>query len=230
MTNAERQRNPRGSGYLLRQDLLDAAASILEESGNEDAVTLRAVARRAGVTPASVYAHFDGVGVLLTSVIAQAFDALTQELQRASTAGRTADERFVMVCDAYVAFARDHPGRYRVMFSRSGMERSKQTSARREFEDLGGAEALGVLVSVCEALSENESDPQDPFTEAITVWVALHGYATLSSAVPAFPWPTNLLATLLDRVVGAGGQAVRALTPGHFATSWVPIDLEEEGQ
>ena len=227
MTNTERQRNPRGAGYLLRQDLLDAAASILEQTGNEDAVTLRAVARRAGVTPASVYAHFDGVGVLLTSVITQAFDALTQELQRASTVGRTADERFVMVCDAYVTFARDHPGHYRVMFSRSGMERSEQTSARRELDDLGGADALGVLVSVCEALSENGSDP---FAEAITVWVALHGYVTLSSAVPAFPWPTSLLATLLDRIVGAGGQAGRALVPGRFATSGATTDREGEGR
>lgn len=215
--NKARQRNPRGAGYLLRGELIRAATSLLEETGNESDVTIRAVAKRANVAPTSVYTHFDGVGAILSAVIAEAFDALTQDLQGAANASHTAVDKFLNVCDAYITYAHEYPGSYRAMFNRFGVTRSVETSSRRELEELGGAPALRLLISACKALAMDNGTPgRDPVADAIAVWVTLHGYVSLHDALPAFPWPSELLPSLLNRLVGAPTHptAARAdLTP-----------------
>ncbi|MGB3737621.1 MAG: helix-turn-helix domain-containing protein, partial [Ilumatobacter sp.] len=52
-----RQRNPRGEGDQLRTDLLEAGADLIAEHGSVDGISLRAVARRTGVSPTAVYRH-----------------------------------------------------------------------------------------------------------------------------------------------------------------------------
>ena len=56
---AERQRYARGEGDKLRTDLIDAATDLMATHGSIDGISLRAVARRAGVSPTAVYRHFD---------------------------------------------------------------------------------------------------------------------------------------------------------------------------
>src|SRR3954454_16164772 len=104
METARRRRNPRGEGSRLRTELIAAAAELLEETGSEDAVTLRAVARRAGVTPTSIYPHFADTGAILTEVVRDAFTALTAELRAGDQSLQNADQHLTAVCDAYVRF------------------------------------------------------------------------------------------------------------------------------
>jgi AcrR family transcriptional regulator len=59
MDNRRRRRAPRGSGELLRDGILDAATELLLETGRAKAVSIRSVAQRAGVTPPSIYLHFE---------------------------------------------------------------------------------------------------------------------------------------------------------------------------
>lgn len=57
-TVSVRQRNPRGEGGRLREDLLAGAQRNLERTGSEDRPTLRAMAREVGISAPSIYAHF----------------------------------------------------------------------------------------------------------------------------------------------------------------------------
>lgn len=195
MTTPPRTRNPRGEGGRLRADLIAAANAILEEDGSEDAVTLRAVARRAGVTPMSIYPHFADVGALLLEVVRQAFDGLAAALRQAGDESLPPAARLEAVCRAYVDYARAHPDRYRVMFGRHGRRRGEAMTAPRPIERLGGAEAFGLLV---EAVARTGA--ADPTGQATAIWVAIHGMVSLRDAIPAFPWPEDLLEVLLRRL------------------------------
>ncbi len=64
-----RERNPRGQGDRLRADLLDATVDLIAEAGSVDGVSLRAAAKRAGVSPMAVYNHFEDRDALLEAAV-----------------------------------------------------------------------------------------------------------------------------------------------------------------
>ena len=70
----------------LRADLLAAATALIERTGSAEAVSLRAVAREAGVTAPAVYGHFADLGALLDAVIAQGFTDLGAAIAAATDA------------------------------------------------------------------------------------------------------------------------------------------------
>jgi hypothetical protein len=112
-----RTRNRRGEGGRLRDEIIAAAARLIEENG-QDAVSLRAVARSAGITAPSIYSHFEDLDDLLEAVIAHNFDALAANLRRGVEAHADPKSRLRGACHAYVAFGRDHPEQYAVLFTR----------------------------------------------------------------------------------------------------------------
>ena len=69
----------------MRAEIVAGAAAVLEETGSEDAVTLRAVARRVGIAAPSIYGHFDDRDQILLAVIADAFAELDAALVAAIT-------------------------------------------------------------------------------------------------------------------------------------------------
>ena len=70
MTQTTRRRNARGEGERLRQELIRAASQLLESLPGEESLSLRAVARQAGVSAPSVYLHFADKGELVGAVLA----------------------------------------------------------------------------------------------------------------------------------------------------------------
>lgn len=195
---AGRARNARGQGALLAGDIQRAALALLIEGGLE-AVTLRAVAQRAGIAAPSIYAHFANRGELLAAVVGSAFDDLTRALQDA--AGSTPDPTTSLraVCAAYLEFAVARPAEYAVMFQRPAGTRL--TTARPAPDLPLGGRALGVLVAALTACAAaGNSLSTDPPRDAVALWTALHGYALLHPATPGFPWPDDLPDVLVERL------------------------------
>ena len=100
----------------LRAALLDAGLALVEEDGLEG-LSLRGVARRAGVSHAAPYHHFSDKAALLSAIAARGFDALDRDI-RERRAGAPAD-RLQSAAVAYVGFAVEHPELFRLMFSGS---------------------------------------------------------------------------------------------------------------
>src|ERR1700754_1342984 len=71
-----RERNARGEGDRLRATLLEAATELLAESENPEDVSLRAVTRRAGVSPTALYLHFENREQLFVAVSEECFAEL----------------------------------------------------------------------------------------------------------------------------------------------------------
>ncbi|GAA2843642.1 TetR/AcrR family transcriptional regulator [Crossiella cryophila] len=187
-------RNRRGEGALLRTEILTAATELIEAGGDERAVTLRAVARRAGIAAPSIYPHFPDQPTLMLAVVRQAFADLACRLWAATeAAGEDPRHRLRAVCTAYLGFARDHPERYRLMFDgawkpvvgRGGLTTTLLTAL--------GAEALGILTGILrDCVTAGHCTSQAPETDAVALWLGLHGLAHQRAVRTPFPWPADI--------------------------------------
>jgi AcrR family transcriptional regulator len=114
----------------LRAALLAAAGEMLEKQGLAS-LSLREVARRAGVSHNAPYRHFPDRESLLAALAAQGFEQFGEALEK-----RPRRE----MGEAYVDFALEHPQRFRLMFSgvRGTSDRRAYEALKTSFADLGG--------------------------------------------------------------------------------------------
>jgi AcrR family transcriptional regulator len=170
-----RTRNRRGQGALLREDILVAATALLDETGTEEAVTLRAVARRAGITAPSIYSHFPDRQAILLAVVRDAFADLTRGLQAAEPpSGRhqPADTvaRLLAVCEAYLDFAAQRPKVYRLMFGGVWNAEQAVLTGHVSTDDVTelGRDALGLLTTCLEGcVDSGASTSTDPVSDTV---------------------------------------------------------------
>jgi len=190
-----RRRSPRGEGDTLRTDLVEAAADLIAEHGEIEAVSLRAVARRAGVSPTAVYRHFDDHVELLRGTVDHCWSTFFEQL---SSAYASSDDPFVAfraMGDAYVAYALERPGQYRVLFS--------DKVDLGDGDSPGGLAAFQLLVDAVGRMLGELGDPRDPFFVAVQVHTWIHGIVELCGSHPSMPWPET--ADLLDGLSAALG-------------------------
>jgi AcrR family transcriptional regulator len=198
---ASRARNRRGEGARLREEIVAGAVALLDETGDETSVTLRAVARRVGISAPSIYRHFADQPSIMLAVVQQAFDELDATLRGArDVAGDDPRTRLFAVCTGYLEFARTHPGRYRTMFGGLWMpdlEASSVTEADMLALGRGSLQLLSDVLGDCVAAGIATST--DLSADAVALWVGLHGLAHQQSVTVAFPWPPDIG----ERLVGA---------------------------
>jgi AcrR family transcriptional regulator len=191
-----RERNRRGEGSKLRTEILDAATTLLEETGTEQAITLRAIARGIGISAPSIYAHFPDRDAIVSAIVDDGFRELSATIQRAVDLETDAVRQLRAGCAAYLSFAAERPHRYRVVFECSDVVDADLSKPLPQVR----ADAFGLLVAAVQrCVDAGASASTDPFGDAVAIWVALHGYATLRPALPAFPWPAG--DSTLDRIV-----------------------------
>ncbi len=151
----------------LRTALVGAALDLLAEDG-ADAVSLRAVARRAGVSAMAPYRHYPDKEALLAAVAVQGFDGLRGVLRAADDAA-PAGQALVEQAVAYVRYALENPALFRLMFG------PKRLGTHPELTAAGEA-AYAVLAArvAAEALANADRDAR-----ALGCWSLVHGLASL---------------------------------------------------
>ncbi|MEU7995690.1 TetR/AcrR family transcriptional regulator [Micromonospora sp. NPDC049060] len=156
----------------LRRALLAAAVQVIEESGPA-ALSLRDLARRAGVSHAAPAHHFGDKAGLLTALATEGFHLLAEALHGAG--GELLDRGV-----AYVDFAVRHRAHFEVMF-RPDLYRADAKELVAARQRAGAALHSGVA-----GLSERRPTAEDPQGDALAAWSIVHGFATLwiSGALP----------------------------------------------
>lgn len=154
----------------LRDTLVDACTALVEAEGI-GAVSLRRVAREAGVSPGAPYHHFADRAALLSAIAARGFDLLADELRRAvrDASGDPRAESLAGAVRAYVHFAEANRGHFLVMFRPELSEPEKHPDVRD-----AGARALGVLTDLVGGPDERETRAL-----AMSLWSFAHGIASL---------------------------------------------------
>ena len=111
----------------LREALVDAADEIIRERGLEG-FSLREATRRAGVSPGAPKHHFGSVEGLLSEVAAKAFEAQAVYMDEVPDTGDVPTDLRASVV-AYVRFAIDNPGRYKLMLRKHLLQKSERLDA-----------------------------------------------------------------------------------------------------
>lgn len=161
----------------LPNALVTAALELVQSEGIE-ALTLRAVARRAGVSEAAPYRHFADKDALLAAVAEQGFVSLKREMDAAAAHAVEADplSRLRRLGAAYVRFAVEHAAHFRVM--------SGPVVARRKHYptlDAASTEAFGSLLrALVDAQAAGVVAPGDIDDLALAAWAFVHGLAALA--------------------------------------------------
>jgi AcrR family transcriptional regulator len=180
--------SPRPSRLGLRDDILDAAEGLLINTGSEDAVSIRAVAKTVGCTAPSIYRHFEDKQHLIFEVCARHFGRLADFVGDAVAGIDDPVEAIGAMGRAYVRFALDHPEHYRIMF----MGRSELTPEQYADERILESGAFGGLVAVvqrCIDAGRFRADLGEAVTIAHALWATVHGVASIAVAKPNLPGP-----------------------------------------
>ena len=157
----------------LSRALVAAAQAILEREGAQ-ALSLRAVAREAGVSPAAPYHHFKDKAELLDAVAHEAFDRLAVAMREARAA--EPDDALTAMGVAYVVFARENPSRYRVMWDCS---RDKDAMPHEKPDGELGAYDL-VKDELIRSGAVSPDDELGAEVATCAMWTAVHGLAEMA--------------------------------------------------
>ncbi|WP_068023477.1 TetR/AcrR family transcriptional regulator [Nocardia mexicana] len=159
----------------LREELLRTSLRLIEAEGLP-AISLRRVAREAGVSPGAPYHHFADRAALLSALSTQGFELLRAQLVSAVGAAATPRDRLTAIADTYIRFAREQPAYFRLMF-RPELSQPEKHPGTMAAGDAAFAVLTDTIAEVTRAgvLPAAESD-----TVAMAIWAVAHGLAALT--------------------------------------------------
>jgi AcrR family transcriptional regulator len=209
-----RRRARRGEGGALREEILAAAKQLLAETGSEDAVSVRAVADRVGVTTPALYLHFADKSALIEAVCEDVFSHLDRAMEEAAAADSRPMESLRERGLAYVRFAVANPEHYRIVMmsrvhggggGRFDGESMEETSAFVHLVDaVRRCQDAGVL---------GTHVPRERI--ALLLWSAAHGIASLMVSKPDFDWgPVEGIAGEAIAMAGCGLAVLHRMPEG----------------
>ena len=179
-SEARRPRSPRGEGEQLRAALLVAAESLLVEPRSAAPLSLREVARLAGVSPSAVYLHFASAQQLIEAVVAVQSDALVAAVLGAVSVPATVT--VAEIAERYVEWGLANPGAYQLLFE----------SADRLGNPVGPGEPGWVLIEAAvAAIRAAGGSATDAEMRAMRAWAALHGIVSLRIHKGEALWTTS---------------------------------------
>src|SRR5262249_7661587 len=166
-------------GDLKRRLILDAARGVFEAEGLEGA-SLRAIAARAGYTPAALYFHFDSKEAIYAEVLRTSLSALGQAVNDAVSKARNPEGRLKAAAMAFFSFYVENPRDLHLGFYRfrGGMKPAGLGSARDEELNAALEEALQPIAEAAEALGATAAQANllmvDVFAHAAGLLLLLH--------------------------------------------------------
>jgi AcrR family transcriptional regulator len=148
----------------LKAAILQRAATLVAERG-ADGISLRELARAAGVSHAAPAHHFIDRRGLFTALATEGYQLLAAALTDARP-------KFIDAARAYVAFALDHPGHYEVMFDRSLYDEADPGL-------VAASTAAGAELNRGVATLTDGHAKRDPEAAALAAWSLVHGFSLL---------------------------------------------------
>lgn len=159
----------------LRSSLIEAADAIIREAGIEG-FSLRAAARRAGVTPGAPAHHFGNAAGLLTHVAVQGYQALGEALSAAPVTGNKTGDVHALAT-AYIMFALENAGRFRLMFRHDLVDRSSPLYRQESVKAFTG---FAQVIAAYHDIAFTGTDSIETRATIFTAWSTVHGIAHLA--------------------------------------------------
>ncbi len=161
---------------MSTRDRLVVEASGLLDAGGEVAVTLRAVGNAAGVSHNAPYRHFEDRGALLAAVAERDFSHLATTFADVRASAGTPIKRVEVALAAFIQYGRDHPARYRLLFSDPAIGAAKGSL---EAAALAAFAAFAQLIEDAQATGQIPTGPVSQLTAL--VYATTHGLIDLEA-------------------------------------------------
>jgi AcrR family transcriptional regulator len=188
-----RSRNRRGQGELLRREIIDAALRMLNELGDDEALSLRAVAREVGIAATSVYIHFSDRDELVFAALEQSTTDLLRDLEQAeANAGDNPVRRLRARLLFLGTWVREYSGLYKVLHE-STLNRRMHLVFKEELSTRATA-----AVQAC--MDAGLAPADDAAAVALDLRSAVHGAVSIRINEPEADLPP--LADQIDRFLG----------------------------
>jgi AcrR family transcriptional regulator len=180
----------------VREALLTAARAELVEHGRA-AISLRAVARRAGLSHASPKYHFGDRSGLLTAIATEGFHALAHHLSQVHEPD--AQQQLAVLGRAYIDFGLSHPALFELMFAPSELHATDPELIAAQ------QQAIGALTTAVSRAAGIDASPSRTPELALISWALVHGLVVLArdgvldaAAAPQATNAAELAHTLTD--------------------------------
>ena len=157
----------------LRCRLIEVALEMIEEAGTAE-LTLRGIAKRAGVSHSAPYRHFSDKEALLVAVTRQGVALMLSEINHRLERAKGDPLARFMVCGlAYIDFAIAHPAHYRVMFA------SPRKGAPEELRPESTPFFHLFIDEITECWKQGILKGESPYPIALSAWSTVHGFSLL---------------------------------------------------
>jgi AcrR family transcriptional regulator len=186
---APRDRNPRGQGERLRAEIVDTAVRLLDELADDQALSLRAVAREVGIAATSVYIHFADRDALVLAALEHSHAGLLRAADDAESAAADPVAALRARAALLSAWSREHPGLYKVLH-----ESTLNRRADMSFKEEMGKRTTAAIRRCMDAGLAPRGDAE---AVCLDLRTAIHGAVSLRVNQPELPWPP--LAEQVDR-------------------------------
>lgn len=163
---------------LTRDAIVAAAVALVREDG-VDALSMRSLAARMGVTAPAFYGHFEGRDDLLRACAQVGYDQLEA---RFAEAGPTPPLAMVWASSrSYVHFALEEPELFALMF----LFRPDAIEIEVDNEHRGATTVFDAMIAnLGAAIDAGDLGPGDPLAYGLALWAAVHGVATVAGLAP----------------------------------------------
>jgi AcrR family transcriptional regulator len=201
--SAPRRPNARGQGERLREEIISAAVQKLGDLADEQALSLRAVARAVSVSPTSVYLYFPDRDTLVLAAMQRCHEEMLQAADQAEAAHEDPAAQLRARILAQAAWAQEHPGLYKVMH--------ESKVSRRPGMPFKGVLLARTTAAVQRCMDAGAVPPGDAATVALDLRTAIIGMLSLRINEPDLPWPPLAEQTdrFLTKLAGLAPPAAR---------------------
>jgi len=201
METGTRRPNARGRGDQLRAEIVTAATEMLAELGDDEALSLRAVAREVKIAATSVYLHFPDRDSLVLAVMQRFNEQMVEAGSRGEAAAEGSAAKLKGWAAALADHALGHPGLYKVLH-----ESKVNRSGGMPFKKVIG-ERTTAAVQRC--IDEGSAPAGDAEAIATDLRLAITGMLSSRINEPNLPWPPvgEQLDRFLTKLVGLSGPA-----------------------
>jgi AcrR family transcriptional regulator len=198
-----RRPNARGHGELLRDEIVTAAVEMLGDLADDEALSLRAVARTLSISPTSVYLYFPDRDALVLAAMQRCHQEMLQAADNASAAHQDCGSGLRARILAQATWALENPGLYKVMHEskvsrRPGMPFKEVLLAR-------------TTAAVQQCMDSGAVPLGDAAMVALDLRAAVIGMLSLRINEPNLPWPpvAEQVDRFLTKLVDLGSPTAR---------------------
>ncbi|KAB2383577.1 TetR/AcrR family transcriptional regulator [Actinomadura montaniterrae] len=191
-----RGRNRRGQGERLREEIVATALRLLDELGDDEALSLRAVAREIGIAATSVYLHFADRDALVLAAMERSHADLVRAADEAEAAAGDPVGGLRARVQVMGTWSHEHRGLYKVLHE-SAVNQRCDTSFKMEL-------GKRTTAAVQRCMDEGLAPADDAAAVSLDLRAAVHGAVSMRVNEPNLPWEPleQQVDRLLTKLVG----------------------------